>query len=247
MALILLLSVPLLRRTFYECFIRAHQSLAGVFLYSTWRHLPSNRSLSGICIIVAILSLTLTSFLQIMSFCYRNGLFTSRGYPRAYIYCDTVEDEDANSESRKIEKALAVRVILPRAMKLDAGQYINLWMPTVGLFSCIQTHPFIVTSWSREAQTALDLYVKVQGGLSATLYRKARDAPNGSVVFPAFVTGPHGLTEPIHQYESVLLLANGSGIAAVLPYLRKLIHGRNTMTCCTRRVHLVWQLHTLGK
>ncbi|EER43195.1 ferric-chelate reductase [Histoplasma capsulatum H143] len=117
--------------------------------------------------------------------------------------------------SEGVEKAALVQVVLPCPMKLDAGQYINLWMPTA------------------------------QNGLSATLFDCARAASGGSVSFSAFVTGPHGISEPIAQYESVLLIADGAGIAAMIPYLKKLIYGYNTLTCRTRRVHLVWQLRTL--
>jgi NAD(P)H-flavin reductase len=132
-------------------------------------------------------------------------------------------------------------------MKVDAGQYVNLWMPTVSLFSWAQTHPFTVTSWSRGQQTTLDLYVNAQRGLSATLLDRARRAPDGSVSVTAFVTGPHGTSEPVNQYESILLIASGPGIAAVIPYLKKLIYVHNTSTCRTRRVHVVWQPETLGK
>lgn len=74
---------------------------------------------------------------------------------------------------------MIIRAVLPRPMKLDAGQYANLWMPTVSVSSLAQTHPFMVTSWSRGKQTTIDLYVKAQRGLSATLLNRARAATNG--------------------------------------------------------------------
>jgi NAD(P)H-flavin reductase len=110
-----------------------------------------------------------------------------------------------------------------------------------------QTHPFTITSWSRGQQTTLDLYVNARRGLSATLLDRAQRAPDGSVSFTAFVTGPHGISEPVNQYKSVLLIASGSSIATVISYLKKLIYGYNTSTCQTRWAHLVWQLETLGK
>ncbi|KKY25344.1 putative cell surface metalloreductase [Phaeomoniella chlamydospora] len=103
----------------------------------------------------------------------------------------------------------------------------------------------MVTSWSQGEQTALDLYVKSYRGLSATLNRRARAVEKGSVSFTTFVSGPYGISERVDKYETVLLIAGGSGIAAVIPYLKKLIYGYNTSTCHTRRVHLVWQLQTL--
>lgn len=238
-------SFPFFRRVAYGWFLRAHQGLAALLLYATWRHIPANQSLSRICIYVSLGSFTLTLFVQILFFCYQNGAFTSHGPPRAYVSCDGTDDDEKTNEG--VEKAAAVQVVLPRPMRLDAGQYVNLWMPTVSLFSWAQTHPYMISSWSRGKQTKLDLYVKAQHGLSATLLDRARAAPSGSVSFSAFVTGPHGITEPVDRYESVLLVASGAGIAAVIPYLKKLIYGHNTSTCRTRRVHLVWQLRTLGR
>lgn len=58
--------------------------------------------------------------------------------------------------------------------------------------------------------------------------------------------GPFGLSKLVDLYESVLLIASGPGIAAVLPYIKKLFNGHNTSTNGTRRVHLVWQLRSFG-
>lgn len=169
----------------------------------------------------------------------------SKGYPRAYIRCGIIPAN--GDEDNDVENAVIVRVVLPRPMKLDAGQYVNLWMPTVSVFSWAQTHPFTVTSWSQEKQSSLDLYIKSQKGLSATLYERALKAPDGSASFTTFITGLHGTSQPIDQYQSVLLLVNGPGIAAVLSYVRKLIRGYNTSVCRARRIHLVWELKNLGK
>ncbi|OJD20255.1 hypothetical protein ACJ73_08414 [Blastomyces percursus] len=40
--------------------------------------------------------------------------------------------------------------------------------------------------------------------------------------------GPHGISEPVSHYEAVLVIASEFGIAAVIPYLRKMIYGYNT-------------------
>jgi hypothetical protein len=245
------LSIPFFRRLAYECFLRSHQALAALFLYAVWRHLPRDKQLAVVCIYISAGLFVSTLCLQITIFFYRNGLFTSDGYPRAYIQCDPVR-ADKKKSANVYDKAVTVRVVLSRPMMLDAGQYVNLWMPTVGAFSWAQVHPFMVTSWSQGKQTTLDLYIKSQKGFSNTLYQIAHKAPEGSVSATAFIAGLHGISHPVDHYYSVLLLASGSGIAAVLPYLRKLIHGynmRKRKNSCnrTRRIHLVWQLKTLGK
>jgi len=44
------------------------------------------------------------------------------------------------------------------------------------------------------------------------------------------------------EYESVLMVASGFGIAAFVPYLKKLLYGYNTRAVRAHRVHLVWQI-----
>ncbi|OJD20228.1 hypothetical protein ACJ73_08441 [Blastomyces percursus] len=144
-----------------------------------------------------------------------------------------------------VNTAIRVRLVLPRPVKVQAGQYINLWMPFVSLSSWAQTHPFVVTSWSCRKQDPLDLLLQPRGGISTALLHQARAVGEGSISFLAFFSGPHGISEPVSHYETVLVIASEFGIAAVIPYLRKMIYGYNTCTSQTRRIHLVWQLESL--
>ncbi|PVH68529.1 hypothetical protein DL98DRAFT_599439 [Cadophora sp. DSE1049] len=55
-------------------------------------------------------------------------------------------------------------------------------------------------------------------------------------------SGPHGTSIAMDEYESVLMVASGFGIAAHLSSLKKLIYGYNARLGRTRRIRLVWQL-----
>jgi NAD(P)H-flavin reductase len=126
--------------------------------------------------------------------------------------------------------AAQVRIVLPRPLTVEAGQYINLWLPSVSLWSWTQTHPFTVTSWSQSAQDTLELLVQPCCGLSADLLRHAPVAAQNLISFLALFTGPHGTSEDVGHYKSVLVIASGFGIAAAVPYLKKLIYSYNTCT-----------------
>jgi hypothetical protein len=89
--------------------------------------------------------------------------------------------------------------------------------------------------------------VKPRSGLTADLLRHADVAAGSSVSFLALFTGPHGVSEEVSHYESVLVLASGSGIATAIPYLKKMIYGYNTCTSQVRRLHLVWQVELVGE
>jgi len=43
----------------------------------------------------------------------------------------------------------------------------------------------------------------------------------------------------VGEYENILMIANGFGIAAHLPYLKQLIHGYNARKVRARHIHLV--------
>jgi hypothetical protein len=47
---IVLFSFPFFRHVAYECFLRAHQGLAALVFYATWRHLPENRWLPRLAV-----------------------------------------------------------------------------------------------------------------------------------------------------------------------------------------------------
>lgn len=79
-------------------------------------------------------------------------------------------------------------------------------------------------------------------GLSADLARYATVAGETPVSFCALFTGPHGRSEDVRHYESILVIASGFGIAAAIPYMKLMIYGYYTRTIKARRLHLVWQV-----
>lgn len=109
----------------------------------------------------------------------------------------------------------------------------------------MQAHPFVVTSWSPEKQTTLEFFVQVRRGFTATLHQRA--SASGSASFRAFVMGPFRISHSLSQYETVVAVASNAGIAGVVPYLKQLLYSYNTMTGQLRRLHLVWEVETLGK
>jgi hypothetical protein len=111
----------------------------------------------------------------------------------------------------------------------------------------MQTYPFTVTSWSKGAQGSIELLVKPHCGLTADLLRHDTVAAGSSVSFLALFTSPHRVSEEVSHYESVLVLASGSGITTAILYLKKMIYSYNTCTSQVRRLHLVWQVESVGE
>ncbi|KAG9228392.1 hypothetical protein BJ875DRAFT_508528 [Amylocarpus encephaloides] len=133
---------------------------------------------------------------------------------------------------------LQTGAVIPLTM--DAGQYINLWIPSVSFWSFLQTHPFTVISWDAKDQARLDLLIEPRRGLTRELLYHTKE---GYTINPLVIfSGPHGASLLMGEYESVLMVASGFGIAAFVAHLKKLIYGYNTRAVRTHRVHLLWQI-----
>lgn len=102
----------------------------------------------------------------------------------------------------------------------------------------------MVTSWADSKLEVLDLIVEPQSGLTRDFLTQSRTENGASL---ALFSGPYGVTAPVEQYESVIMMASGFGLVAQIPYLKRLIHGYTAGEISTRRLHLVWQIRSLGK
>ncbi|KAL4933518.1 ferric reductase family protein [Aspergillus undulatus] len=236
---LLLLAFPLFRRLSYDLFLFTHRALAVTCVYFLWRHLPSENIIPRIYIYVPLGILLLTSISQSIYFLYHNGFLLPRASCRAVV--ETTKAQQGTLAMNENGSPMSIRVKLSRPLKVKAGQYVKLWMPTASLFAWMQTHPFMVTSWSPGKQQTLELLVQARHGLTGALHGRAAD--EGQASFTTFVIGPHGSSEPVDQYESVFAVASGFGIAGVIPYLKQALHGYNTCTSRVRRIHFVWELN----
>lgn len=94
-------------------------------------------------------------------------------------------------------------------------------------------------------QRMIDLLIEPQRGLTRDLLYHAKGDP--ATNFLVLFSGPHGTSVVLDEYESILVVASGFGIAAHLPYLKRLIYGYNSRRVQARRIHLVWQIGHKGK
>ena len=232
LCLLVVIFHPLCYRISYEIFLRTHQALAALFFYSTWRHLPSDRLFPRIYLYIFSGMFLATLLFETGGILYRNCAVRG-GHSRALLMLD----------SRSSISMITINIRLPKPLRVKAGQYINLWIPSVSVWSFLQSHPFVVTSWEEGKQDNLQLIVEPHKGLSGKLLSHAKNNRPRFVLF----SGPHGRSAEVDDYEVVLLVADGFGIAALLPYLKKLIHGYNNRKACTLRIHLVWQIQNIGK
>ena len=175
-----------------------------------------------------------TSIVQSDIILYRNGAFFY-GFSRASI----VHADDC----------VKISIKLSWPLKVEAGQYIDLWIPSVSFWSFLQSHPFVVTSWAYEKQSTLDLFVEPRKGLIRELLHYANANKEGRPVCSRLVllSGPYGISAPRGQYGSFLVIATGFIMTASLADLKQLVHSYKARKIRTRRIHVIWQVQHIGK
>ena len=144
----------------------------------------------------------------------------------------------------RIGDAACINVALPIVRDIQAGQFLNVYMPGFSFWSFLQSHPFVVASVHGHGKgMKLQLLVEPRRGWTTKLIQYARARGRGAnQLHVMFFSGPHGQSVPVDDYGIVILAASGWGLMAQMPYLQHLIRSYNKYTTKTRRIHLVWQL-----
>jgi hypothetical protein len=222
--LLLVLLVPFLRRRVYEVFLRLHQALAVGVCFCAVKHVAAQDGFSPIPLYIfsgIVCSLTMV---QAATVVYRNKQLGAAG---------------SRIDIRLHHGSISGTMELSRPLQTDAGQYINIWVPSVSLLS---SHPFVVTSWSPLPQREIEILVQRRSGFTRRLASRA----TRRLLMPrVFFSGPHGRRLPLWEAGRVVLFASGFGIAAMLPILRKLMYGCRKGRTRAARTHLVWQINDL--
>lgn len=239
------LFIRVFRKLAYEISLVVHRVTAALCAYAIWAHISSYRPLALLYLYTG-LGILIVLVIRAVSLLYRNGVFTSHAQPRASIsriWNLELDNKDMDNSKYRLIK---VCVSTSQPMKVNAGQYINLHFLSASWWSWAQSHPFMVVSWSNEAQESLELIVQPRNGLTADLFHLTSIGPEPTMSLPAFISGPHGVSQSVEEYETILMVASELGVVAIIPYLKRLIYGYKGGISQTRRIHFVWQLHTLG-
>jgi len=114
----LCVSPRLFRLPLHEVFLLCHQALIVVVAYALWRHVPS-RSFPTMYLLTSGCVFAATFILEDLTILYRN-VAVGRGCSRALI--------------ARYNDAVRMTIFPARPWKIKAGQYVNVWIPSVDLF-----------------------------------------------------------------------------------------------------------------
>lgn len=112
-----------------------------------------------------------------------------------------------------------------------------------------QSHPFSICNIDN-GSNEIQFVLRIKHGLTSTLAKhitslcKAKNV--GSAPVTVSVEGPYGFAPPAHQFDSVLLVAGGSGITHVASVLASVCKKAEEGVAAATNVHLVWAIHHLG-
>ncbi|PYI02456.1 FRE family ferric-chelate reductase [Aspergillus sclerotiicarbonarius CBS 121057] len=89
-------------------------------------------------------------------------------------------------------------------------------------------------------------WIRPYDGWTRSLHQQCTESPDLTINTPILLEGPYGNHFPLWSYESVLLIAGGTGIAAAVPYIQDhLLRAssdpeQTTTSTQTRDMHLIW-------
>jgi predicted ferric reductase len=212
----------------YEFFLKAHFILAVVFVLALLKHV-SHMGLQRTIFPVVAMSLWMTNTIL------RLALIIYNGRARSAIlkhYLDSKYDVTATE----------IAVSLKRPLKVRPGQFVYLFLSDMGIRRRFQAHPFVIT-WTDNPTNAKKLYFLVQPQSGITSELMSRNAFRSVIL-----DGPYGVNHHLEDYETVVLVAKGIGIAGVLPYAQHMTYRRFSEDeayrrgLITRKLDIVWVL-----
>ncbi|CAK7234522.1 hypothetical protein SBRCBS47491_008977 [Sporothrix bragantina] len=228
-----------LRHAFYETFKIVHIIVAAVAVMGVWYHLKL-KNLPQIVYLYGVVALwAFDRLARVLRVMYHN---VGRGGTRTLV-----EALPGN--------ACRVTVTMARPWYFKPGQHAYLYFPSVGLW---QSHPFSV-AWSEEAEsldneklamnrqdvlamrkTSMSFVIRGRTGMTAKLFKKAAQSPDGRYITNCLVEGPYGGLHQMHSYGTVMLFAGGVGVTQAVPHVRDLVIGYANGTVAARKIVLVW-------
>ncbi|CAK7274541.1 hypothetical protein SEPCBS119000_006226 [Sporothrix epigloea] len=243
MSVIVFLSLGYFRRKFYEHFLLIHIVLSAALIAFLYQHTATRLNNPFLVPCYAIWGFD--RFLRIVRQVYTNlhvrsgkGLITSKSVVTYH--------EAANILT--IDIVPANKNVFP-----GPGQHYYIYQPF--RFFGWENHPFTLAHWTKPATASDDLHlqfwIRPYDGWTKHLVKqcKAKGGSTMTITPTLLLEGPYLAHEPVHTFEQVLLIAGGSGIAGVMPYLqdytRRIEQGAaagdsGKIPTRTRKVTLIW-------
>jgi NAD(P)H-flavin reductase len=144
----------------------------------------------------------------------------------------------------------ALKITIPTQVKWRPGQYVYLRMPGISIF---ENHPFTVTSLCSEdfpseygeGYRDMVLVFRPFGGFTRKVLQAAI-AKGPYKTYRAFLDGPYGgMKRQMESFDTVVLVAGGSGVTALVSQLLDLVKRMRDGKAITKTVYVLWAIKRL--
>lgn len=139
-----------------------------------------------------------------------------------------------------------VMITIPTTLRWNPGQHVFIRIPQINPFD---NHPFTVASCVERPigeHNDLVLVFKPQRGFTKKVAAIARKDPDNS--YRVFLDGPYGgLQRKLEAFETVLMIAGGSGITPCVAHLQELARKIRNKKAITRDVRIIWTVKHFGE
>lgn len=209
---IIVQSLLVLRRTWYEVFLLVHITLALAFTVGAWLHVKD---------LYFLWFYYLSAFLWFSDRIFRIQRILAFGFPVAKVHL--FEDE-----------TLKFFVPRPPGFVPEGGGhcFVHFLKPT-----CFwQSHPFTYTI----TENTIVFYVKVKEGVTRDLSRWLEAHPDRAAHVRVAVEGSYGEATPAHKHQSAIFVAGGNGIPGIFAEAVEVIAHTPAHLLKSRRIKLIW-------
>lgn len=224
---IFLTSLRPVRTHAFEFFLIMHICLVAIFLSGIYFHQPKDA-------IYVWLFIAFWLFDRV-----------SRGLRMIFINRGSPTSTEAIVENVSRD---SIKLVLPnRHITWKAGQHVFLILPGVSTIP-VEAHPFTIANIpdrdqnGRARPTDLVFYIRAMDGFTRKLHDYAAINHAKSVV--ALVDGPYGAPPPVNTFNTVILIAGGSGVSFTLPLLLDIISAARRQATPVKRIVFVWTVKT---
>ncbi|EPS28493.1 hypothetical protein PDE_03439 [Penicillium oxalicum 114-2] len=247
---ILITSLRPIRSLSYEIFVLQHLITFIGFLVAVWMHVPAEVRAYiwipiGLLVFDRLARYLWGAYVNIAVFHGRQDGKSNR----LWAHSATLTPMPGN--------VTRVTINNPRVQWL-AGQHVFLTCHSIAPLQC---HPFTISSLPEDQK--MEFFIRAKTGATRRLFRfasKSRSSSSSSAEVSAaqdrvvFIEGPYGAVRPLRQFDSVILLAGGTGATYTVPLLRDIVSVwrkerlsetseglvRAKRLAATKRIRFVW-------
>ncbi|CAG8305275.1 unnamed protein product [Penicillium salamii] len=151
--------------------------------------------------------------------------------------------------ARSFNRLLWLDIAVPMEWVAQPGQYVQLWMPRLGVRSSLQLPAFYVASVDTVHNTPgapttrmLRIVTRPRPGVTGRIAQAADHATSSTIQFPVCVLGPYGHPPSLGQYGTVVFVLEDIGLFRALPFIRHLVQESRSRKNTVRRLEVLWQV-----